>query len=205
MGKAFCQLNVGFCTPQHQTPAMSRKPRSAGFCDWSRCRTALLNHRQSESIGLMRFQKHRQSVSFSDTALAFAFARELVESGEYQNISAAVSVEMDRTRAARDRERVLCKTPVQQRLALPLDAWEPIGAPDSFTKDARSHLARHAQLGGGTAGWCISSATLWPSETCWHWSPISSRQRKVTLPQHPSVSMKSMPFWPILLPTGTLG
>lgn len=44
---------------------------------------------------------HKQSVSFTDAA--FSFARELVESGEYPNISAAVSGEMARARAARER------------------------------------------------------------------------------------------------------
>jgi Arc/MetJ-type ribon-helix-helix transcriptional regulator len=41
---------------------------------------------------------HKQSVSFTDAA--FDFARELVESGEYPNISAAVSGEMARARGA---------------------------------------------------------------------------------------------------------
>lgn len=48
---------------------------------------------------------HKQSVSFTDAA--FAFARELVESGEYPNISAAVSGELARARTLRDRERTL--------------------------------------------------------------------------------------------------
>jgi len=44
---------------------------------------------------------HKQSVSFTDSA--FAFARELVESGEYPTISAAVSGEDDPgTRRARE-------------------------------------------------------------------------------------------------------
>lgn len=92
---------------------------------------------------------HKQSVSFTDTA--FAFARELVESGEYPNISAAVSGEMVRARAVRERERVLFEIEVQRRLALPLDAWEPISAADSFTADAREHLTRRTQLGTGDA------------------------------------------------------
>lgn len=92
---------------------------------------------------------HKQSVSFTDTA--FAFARELVESGEYPNISAAVSGEMARARATRERERVLFEVEVQRRLALPLDAWEPVNLTDSFTKDARAHLARRAQMGTGDA------------------------------------------------------
>ena len=157
MGKAFCQLNVGFCTPRHQTPAMSRKLRSAGFCDWSRCRTALVNHRQSESIGLMRFQKHRQSVSFSDTALAFAFERELVESGEYQNISAAVSVEMDRARAARDRGWVLCKTPVQ-------------------SSASRCHLMLGSRLAHPTVSLRMHDRT-WPDTRSWVAAPPAGAYR----------------------------
>jgi antitoxin ParD1/3/4 len=92
---------------------------------------------------------HKQSVSFTDTA--FAFARELVESGEYPNISAAVSGEMARARATRERERILFEVEVQRRLALPLDAWEPVKVTESFTKDARTHLARRAQMGNGDA------------------------------------------------------
>ena len=88
---------------------------------------------------------HKQSVSFSDTA--FAFARELVESGEYPNISAAVSGEMTRARVARDRERVLFEVEVQRRLTLPPEAWEPIGAGNRLTSDARAHLAQRAQVG----------------------------------------------------------
>lgn len=93
---------------------------------------------------------HKQSVSFTDAA--FAFARELVESGEYPNISAAVSGEMARARAARERERALFEAEVQRRLTLPLDAWEPLGATDSFiTADARAHLLRRAQIGDAEA------------------------------------------------------
>ena len=92
---------------------------------------------------------HKQSVSFTDTA--FAFARELVESGEYPNISAAVSGEMARARAAREREHTLFEVEVQRRLALPLDAWEPIASTDSFTTGARAYLAQRARTGGGEA------------------------------------------------------
>ena len=58
---------------------------------------------------------HKQSVSFTDAA--FAFARELVEAGEYPNVSAAVSGEMARAKAARERERTLLEAEVQRRLA----------------------------------------------------------------------------------------
>lgn len=89
---------------------------------------------------------YKQSVSFTNTA--FAFARELVESGEYPNISAAVSGELARSRAARERERVLFEVEVQRRLALPPEAWDPVRTGETVTTDAREHLARRAQSGG---------------------------------------------------------
>lgn len=91
---------------------------------------------------------HKQSVSFTDAA--FAFARALVEAGEYPNVSAAVSGEMARAKAARERERALLAAEVQRRLALPPDQWEPMAALDTFTSKAREHLAilRSAQENG---------------------------------------------------------
>ncbi|RWR25490.1 hypothetical protein D2T29_22000 [Sinirhodobacter populi] len=89
---------------------------------------------------------HKQSVSFTETA--FDFARELVESGEYPNVSAAVSGELARVKAGRDRERALFEAEVQRRLALPLDQWEPVGDPGGLTMDARQHLAARAKSGG---------------------------------------------------------
>lgn len=83
---------------------------------------------------------HKQSVSFTDAA--FAFARDLVEAGEYPNVSAAVSGELSRAKAARDRDRVLLEAEVQRRLALPPDQWEPVAPLDSFTSRAREHLAK---------------------------------------------------------------
>ena len=82
---------------------------------------------------------HKQSVSFTETA--FAFARELVDSGEYPNISAAVSGEMARARMAREKGRTLFEIEVQRRLAVPVDEWEPVGALENLTADARKHLA----------------------------------------------------------------
>lgn len=92
---------------------------------------------------------HKQSVSFTDAA--FTFARKLVESGEYPNISAAVSGEMARARAARERERLIFEAEVQRRLALPLDAWEPVRTGEAITSGTRAQLARLAKSGGGTA------------------------------------------------------
>ena len=92
---------------------------------------------------------HKQSVSFTDTA--FNFARQLVDSGEYPNISAAVSGEMARASAARERERALFEAEVQRRLSLPLDAWEPVRTGETLTSDARFHLAQRAKARDGHA------------------------------------------------------
>ena len=81
---------------------------------------------------------YKQSVSFTDTA--YAFAKELVERGEYPNVSAAVSGELARAKALRDREAVVLEAEVRRRLALPMDQWEPLSAPSDLTADARALL-----------------------------------------------------------------
>lgn len=86
---------------------------------------------------------HKQSVSFTDAA--FAFARELVDRGEYPNISAAVSGELARARAARERDSAIFEAEVKRRLALPLDQWEPLMAGQSITAGAREHLRKLAK------------------------------------------------------------
>lgn len=80
----------------------------------------------------------KQSVSFTEAA--YAFARELVEAGEYPNISAAVSGELAKAKAERDRERSLLEAELERRLALPLDQWEPVGEAGTVTDGARAHL-----------------------------------------------------------------
>ncbi len=92
---------------------------------------------------------HKQSVSFTEAA--FDFARELVESGEYPNVSAAVSGELARAKANRDKDRRLFEAEVQRRLSLPLDRWEPVGDAAGFTGDARAHLAGRMASGGSKA------------------------------------------------------
>ena len=82
---------------------------------------------------------HKQSVSFTDSA--FAYARELVDRGEYPNVSAAVSGELARAKAARDRDAALLEAEVARRLALPPDQWEPVGELDDVTRGARARLA----------------------------------------------------------------
>jgi Arc/MetJ-type ribon-helix-helix transcriptional regulator len=86
---------------------------------------------------------HKQSVSFTEAA--FAFARELVERGEYPNISAAVSGEMARARLAREREQALFEAELRRRLALPLDAWEPVQPGETLTSGARTRLSQGAE------------------------------------------------------------
>ena len=87
---------------------------------------------------------HKQSVSFTDAA--FAYAKELVDRGDYPNVSAAVSGELARARAARERDHMLLEAEVRRRLQLPADQWEPVSTAADFTADARSFLA---ELRGG--------------------------------------------------------
>lgn len=83
---------------------------------------------------------HKQSVSFTETA--FAYALELVEAGEYPNVSAAVSGELAKAKAARVRGARVLEAEVERRLALPPDEWEPIGELSDVTRGARSYLDR---------------------------------------------------------------
>lgn len=82
---------------------------------------------------------HKQSVSFTDSAIAYA--KELVERGDYPNVSAAVSGELARARASRCRDDALLEAEVKRRLRIPPDQWEPIGSLSEFTSDARTFLA----------------------------------------------------------------
>ena len=81
---------------------------------------------------------HKQSISF--TGAAFAYAKQLVDRGDYPNVSAAVSGELARARATREREQVLLETEVRRRLQVPTDKWEPVTDSDDFTADARAFL-----------------------------------------------------------------
>ena len=91
---------------------------------------------------------HKQSVSFTETA--FAFARELVEAGEYPNVSAAVSGELARAKLIRGREQALFEAELQRRLALPVNQWEPMADPAAFTSEARSVLNARARSSSDT-------------------------------------------------------
>ena len=92
----------------------------------------------------------KQSVSFTEAA--FAFAQQLVDAGEYPNVSAAVSGELVRAKAAREHEAALLAAEIERRLALPLDRWEPVGDLAEVTRAARTRLAalrsaEHARRG----------------------------------------------------------
>ena len=65
-----------------------------------------------------------QSIRLTDAALAFA--RELVEGGEYPDIATAVSEEMIKARGSREREQVLPKSEFQHLRTAFWDTWEPI-------------------------------------------------------------------------------
>lgn len=80
----------------------------------------------------------KQSVSFTDAA--YSYAKELVEAGEYPNVSAAVSGELAKAKADRDRERSLLEAELERRLSLPLDQWEPLGDVADVAAGARAHL-----------------------------------------------------------------
>ncbi len=81
----------------------------------------------------------KQTVSFTEPA--FDYARTLVNAGEYPSISAAVSGEMVRAKAARDAQAALLAAEVERRLALPIDRWEPVGDLSEVTGEARARLA----------------------------------------------------------------
>jgi len=81
----------------------------------------------------------KQTVSFTDTA--YTFAKELVETGEYPNMSAAVSGELAKAKAERAQERAVLEVELERRLSLPLDQWEPVGNASDITASARAHLA----------------------------------------------------------------
>ena len=81
----------------------------------------------------------KQTVSFTEPA--FAYAQSLVDTGEYPSISAAVSGEMVRAKAARDAQAALLAAEVERRLSLPLDQWEPVGELSDVTGEARDRLA----------------------------------------------------------------
>lgn len=84
---------------------------------------------------------HKQSVSFTETA--YEYARELVESGEYPTISAAVSGELARARMIRERDQALFEAELQRRISLPLNQWEAVKSVEGLFAGARVRLGDH--------------------------------------------------------------
>ena len=85
----------------------------------------------------------KQSVSFTEAA--YEFAKELVEAGEYPNVSAAVSGELAKAKAERQHERMVLEAELKRRLSLPLDQWERVGDASDVTAGARTYLAAKSQ------------------------------------------------------------
>lgn len=80
----------------------------------------------------------KQSVSFTEAA--YAYAKALVERGDYPTLSAAVSGELARARTSREREQVLLEAEVRRRLEVPLDQWVPMGSIDDLTASALARI-----------------------------------------------------------------
>ena len=80
----------------------------------------------------------KQSVSFTEAA--YAYARALVEQGDYPTLSAAVSGELARARSARERDQALLEAELRRRLEVPLDQWIPVGDLDDLTRGALARV-----------------------------------------------------------------
>ena len=80
----------------------------------------------------------KQSVSFTEAA--YAYARALVEQGDYPTLSAAVSGELARARTSRERDQALLEAEVRRRLEVPLDQWVPMGDADDLTRGALERI-----------------------------------------------------------------
>lgn len=83
---------------------------------------------------------HKQSVSFSEDA--YAFARELVESGEYPTVDEAVSGELERAKELRAWRQASLEAEVLRRLELPVEEWVPFTDGSDLTRKAREYLQR---------------------------------------------------------------
>ena len=79
----------------------------------------------------------KQTTSYTDEA--FAFARELVEGGEFGSISAAASAALLHMKRARDAEARLFEAEVLRRAQLPADQyldWQPGQLLDAYDRGA---------------------------------------------------------------------
>jgi antitoxin ParD1/3/4 len=92
---------------------------------------------KGQGIGAAAMGVHKQSVDFSEDA--YAFARELVESGEYASVSEAVSGELERAKELRAWRQVALEAEVLRRLELPVEEWRR-GTVDDLMREARDYL-----------------------------------------------------------------
>jgi antitoxin ParD1/3/4 len=77
-----------------------------------------------------------QSINLTEAAIAFA--RELVETGQYPDIATAVSEEMIKARGAREHEHALHRAETQLRRTAYWDTWEPVSVIDRFPASDRA-------------------------------------------------------------------
>jgi antitoxin ParD1/3/4 len=95
---------------------------------------------KGQGIGAAAMGVHKQSVDFSEDA--YAFARELVESGEYASVSEAVSGELERAKELRAWRQVALEAEVLRRLELPVEEWPAFTEGADLTRKAREYLRR---------------------------------------------------------------
>ena len=79
-----------------------------------------------------------KSVSFTDPALAYA--RELVESGEYPDVSAAVCGELAKARRLRESETRSLEADITRRIQASTDEWHPTRDVDQVSEETRNRL-----------------------------------------------------------------
>jgi Arc/MetJ-type ribon-helix-helix transcriptional regulator len=90
----------------------------------------------------MADRKHRIDVTEIDvTDAALAYASDLVDRGEYPNVGAAISGELQRARSSREQQAAVLEAEVERRLDLPLDDWEAVEDDADFVSPGHDRLA----------------------------------------------------------------
>jgi antitoxin ParD1/3/4 len=78
----------------------------------------------------------QQNINLTEVALAFA--RDMVETGQYADIATAVSEEMIKFSGPRDHDQTLHRAGTQLRTPAYCDTWEPVSVTDSFPASDRA-------------------------------------------------------------------
>ena len=86
---------------------------------------------------------NKQAIPLGDGALAYA--AELVARGDYDDIGAAITGELDRAKALRENEALGLSAMLRARLAMPVAEWVPVADVDDLTEAALRHIDRLAQ------------------------------------------------------------